>query len=93
MPLLGILLNTVWVEFPRPDKIDRFVPNDGDRKTEVLESIFIILLSKIRQGKKKAFKFFSVKVAYTFRLSLKLQECFCTCNLEKYGESCLFLFP
>ncbi len=29
-------LYTAWAEFPRPNKIDRFVHNDGDRKSELL---------------------------------------------------------
>jgi len=29
-------LYTSWVEFPRPNKIDRFVHNDRDRKSELL---------------------------------------------------------
>ncbi len=33
---LGVSLNTAWVEFPRPNKIDSFVHNDGDRKSELL---------------------------------------------------------
>jgi len=28
--------NTALVKFPHPVKIDRFVHNDGDRKTELL---------------------------------------------------------
>jgi len=29
-------LYTAWVNFPSPNKIDRFVHNDGDRKCELL---------------------------------------------------------
>jgi len=35
-PSLGVFLNKASVKFPCPNKIDRFVHNDGDRKTEVL---------------------------------------------------------
>jgi len=29
-------LYTAWVEFPYPTRIDRFIQNDGDRKSELL---------------------------------------------------------
>jgi len=37
-PELAIVsLNIVWVEFPRPNRIDRFVNTDRDRRTELLK--------------------------------------------------------
>ncbi len=49
---LGVSLNTAWVEFPRPNKIDRFVHTDSDRKTEFLslslQYNYLSLLDEIR---------------------------------------------
>jgi hypothetical protein len=39
---LGITFTQRWLRFPCPNKIDHFVHNNGDRKTEFFESIFTI---------------------------------------------------
>jgi len=47
------LFNTAWVKIPWPNKIDRFVHNDRDRKRELLSlsffnrQIFIWLFSLV----------------------------------------------
>jgi len=40
---LGALLNTALLEFPCPNKIDRFVHNDRDRKTESIFTISVLV--------------------------------------------------
>jgi len=50
--LLGVLLNTAWVEFPRPDTVNCFVHTDRDRKTKFL-SLSLQYLDKPKSRESK----------------------------------------